>query len=322
MGNSLSGFRIGIDFGGTKIEVAAVAPDGGIGPRRRVPTPDRYGGALAAVSDLIAWAEEHIGACASVGVGVPGRLDPVTGAVRNANCLNGHPGQRDLSAALRREVRVANDAVCFALSEAATDGAAGPGGGRVVFGAALGTGCGSGLVVDGAPLAGRNGISGEWGHNPFPWAAGEAIPGRRCWCGGLDCLETVISGRGLALDCDGPEGARDAASIAERATSGDAQARAALDRHAERLARALACVVNLLDPEVIVLGGGLSKMGHLYDRLPALMQPRVFGGHGAPVLRPVHGDSSGVRGAAWLWPAAGEREHHLSSAAIAARPAA
>lgn len=175
-------------------------------------------------------------------------------------------------------------------------------------------------MVDGAPLLGRNGIAGEWGHSPFPWAVGETIPERRCWCGQLDCSETVISGRGLAVDCDGP-GARDAASVTERAASGDAHAQAALDRHVQRLARALACVVNLLDPDAIVLGGGLSKMEHLYERLPALIPPRVFGARPTSVLRPVHGDSSGVRGAAWLWPPPEQRHHAVSAHAVSA-PAA
>lgn len=297
-------FRIGVDFGGTKIEVAAVAPDGHMWLRLRVPTPADYGNAVAAVRDLVAGAEEEVGARATVGVGVPGRLDPANGVVRNANCLDGHPFGRDLGAALGREVRIANDAVCFALSEAVADGAA-AGCGQVVFGAILGTGCGGGIVIDGSPLLGHGGIAGEWGHNPFPWEAGEAIPGRRCWCGQWDCLETVISGRGLAMDCDGP-GARDAAAVAARAAAGDKAAQAALDRHAVRLARALAGIVNVLDPDAIVLGGGLSKMEHLYERLPDLMPARVFGARRTPLLRPLHGDSSGVRGAAWLWPAPGQ----------------
>ena len=300
MGAAMHGFRIGIDFGGTKIEVAALGPDGTMLLRRRVPTPGCYNGAIGAVRGLVEAAEADLGARCTVGIGIPGRIDPATALVRNANSLNGHPVEPDLAAALGREVRVANDAACFTLSEAVADGA-GAGRGRVVFGAILGTGCGGGLVVDGAPLPGCNGIAGEWGHNPFPWASGEAIPGRRCWCGQLDCLETVVSGRGLAADCDGP-GARDAASIAGRAAAGDARAAAALDRHAHRLARALAGVVNLLDPDAIVLGGGLSKMDHLYSGLPDLVPPLVFGGRRTPILRPVHGDSSGVRGAAWLWP--------------------
>lgn len=291
----MAGFRIGIDFGGTKIELAALALDGSIVLRRRVPTPGCYESAIAAMRDLVAHAEGMIGARAPVGVGIPGRVDPATELAHCANCLNGHAVERDLSCAVGRRVRVANDAVCFALSEAAADGAAR--GGHMVFGAILGTGCGGGLVVDGSPVLGRNGIAGEWGHSPFPWMAGEAIPGRHCWCGQLDCLETVISGRGLAAECDGPA-ACDAASVAERAHAGDAKAGAAVERHAGRLARALACVVNLLDPDAIVLGGGLSKMEHLYERLPALMPPRVFGRRHTPVLRPAHGDSSGVRGAA------------------------
>lgn len=315
-------FQIGIDFGGTKIEVAAVAPDGRPWLRLRVPTPAAYQDAIIAMRDLVAGIEEEAGARATVGIGIPGRLDPTSGVVRSANCLNGHPLGRDLWAALGREVRIANDAVCFALSEAMADGA-GAGRGRVIFGAILGTGCAGGLVIDGSPLLGCNGIAGEWGHNPFPWEAGETIPGRQCWCGQQDCLETVIAGRGLAMDCDGPD-ARDAASVAARAASGDVAAQAALDRHVVRLARALAGVVNLLDPDAIVLGGGMSKMEQLYDDLPALMASRVFGACRTPILRPVHGDSSGVRGAAWLWhaepghPASAPVENSASVAEISA----
>jgi fructokinase len=290
--------RIGIDFGGTKIEIAVVARDGRIQQRKRVPTPAAYEDAIAAIRGLVEEVETGRAGSASVGLGIPGRIDPVTGVVHNANCLNGHALERDLGKALGRPVRVANDAICFALSEAARDE---PRPGRLVFGAILGTGCGGGLVLDDVPLVGRNGMAGEWGHTPFPWAQGERIPARRCWCGQLDCVETVVSGGALAIDCDGP-GARDAASVAERAASGDVNAQAALDRHTHRLARALSWVVDLLDPDAIVLGGGLSKMQHLYKRLPTLLPGLVFNGVSTPVLPPVYGDSSGVRGAAWLWP--------------------
>jgi fructokinase len=210
--------RIGIDFGGVKIEVTALAPDDSAMLRCRVPTPTDYDEAVRAVRDLVAAAETSIETRASIGIGRPGRLDPVTGCVHNANCLDGRPVRQDLRAALGREVRIANDAICFAQSEA-TDGAAG-GRGPVVFGATLGAGCGGGLVVSGVPMPGHNGIAGEWGHNPFPWPADEPAPGRRCWCGQLDCIETVVSGRALAIDCDGPC-AEDAASVAARAGSGD-----------------------------------------------------------------------------------------------------
>jgi len=295
----MTNFRIGIDFGGSKIEIAAVPPKGRPWLRRRVPTPASYPAAIAAIMNLVRNVETRIGAKPSVGVCVPGRTDQATGLVRSRNCLDGRPLRRDLCNALEREVRVANDGNCFALSEA-VDGAGR--GARVVFGAVLGTGCSAGVVVDGRLLIGRNGLAGEWAHIPFPFDPPHEPPARRCWCGRLGCLETVISGTALAVDCDGP-GARGAAAVAERAAAGDRPAQAALDRHVRSLARALAGVINLLDPDVIVLGGGMSNMDHLYARLPALIAQHVFGNVCAtPVRRPVHGDSSGVRGAAWLWP--------------------
>jgi fructokinase len=248
--------------------------------------------------------EQRLGGVGSVGVGIPGVISPVTGLVKGANsiALNGNPLDRDLSAALAREVRVANDANCFALSEA-SDGAAA--GAKIVFGVIVGTGCGGGVVVGGNVIAGRNRIAGEWGHTPLPFPRADEYPGHHCWCGQWNCLETWISGPSLARDCDGPD-ARDASGIPRRAASGDAAAAAALERHVDRMARGLAVVANILDPDVIVLGGGLSNMDHLYVQLPERMKAYVFSDFiDTPVIKNRHGDSSGVRGAAWLWPAPG-----------------
>lgn len=295
------GFRIGVDLGGTKVEIAALDPAGQVALRRRADTPAEYDGIIEVIKGLVQVAERELGAPGTVGVGIPGTISPATGLVKNANsqALIGHPLDRDLAAALGREVRVANDANCFALSEAADGAGAGAG---VVFGVILGTGCGGGVVVDGRVVEGRNRIAGEWGHLPLPWARPEEMPLPRCWCGRVGCLETMLAGPGLARDCDGP-GARDASGLPARAAAGDANARAALDRHADRLARGLAMVVNLLDPDIIVLGGGLSNMTHLYEQVPERMAAYVFSDVAAtPVVRNRHGDSSGVRGAAWLWP--------------------
>jgi len=296
--------RIGIDLGGTKIEIIVLGPGGEEKLRRRIPTPVGYDGAIRAITELVRSAEAELGTTASVGIGIPGVISPATGLVKNANSnvLNGHPFDADMQAALGRAVRVENDANCFALSEA-TDGAAA--GMRTVFGVIIGTGCGGGIVVDRRVVAGRHRIAGEWGHNPLPWPTLEELPGPHCWCGQWGCLETMVSGPGLARDCDGP-GARDASRIPARAAAGEQRAQAALDRHASRLARGLAQVVNLLDPDAIVLGGGLSKMAHLYEQVPVLMRRGVFSDVvSTPVLPPLHGDSSGVRGAAWLWPPLG-----------------
>ena len=251
---------------------------------------------------MIGEIEQKMGGRGSVGIGIPGVISPVTGLVKNANtiALNGHPFDRDLAALLGREVRVDNDANCFALSEAA-DGAGT--GAPVVFGVILGTGCGGGIVVDGKVIRGRNHITGEWGHTPLPWPAEDELPGILCWCGHRNCLETLVAGPALARDCDGPD-AHDATAIPARAAAGEQRAIAALARHADRLARGLAVIVNILDPDVIVLGGGLSNMAHLYDEVPRLMAPHVFSDFvHTPVVKNRHGDSSGVRGAAWLWPA-------------------
>ena len=290
--------RIGIDLGGTKIEAALLAPGGGIAWRRRVPTPPTYDGIVRAAAGLVRAAERESGATASVGVGIPGTLSPATGLVKNANTqvLIGHALDRDLGEALGRPVRVENDANCFALSEAADGAGAGHG---VVFGVILGTGCGGGIVSGGRVLPGRNRIAGEWGHTPLPWPRAEEYPQPGCWCGQVGCLELYLSGPGLACDA----GVADAATLPGLAAGGDASAQAALERHADRLARGLAVVMNVLDPDVIVLGGGLSNMAHLYQAVPERLARYVFSDVApTPVVPNLHGDSSGVRGAAWLWP--------------------
>ncbi len=294
--------RIGIDLGGTKIEIAMLDPHGGIALRRRIDTPRAYEGVIAAIAGLVRAAEAETGVQASVGVGIPGVISPATGLVKNANSqiLIGHALDQDLAAALARPVRVENDANCFALSEAADGAGAGQ---RCVFGVILGTGCGGGVIVDGRVLPGRNRVAGEWGHTPLPWPREDEWPQPPCWCGQAGCLELYLAGPGLARSCDAP----DAAAVVRRAEAGDGAAAGALDRHADRLARGLAVVVNVLDPDVIVLGGGVSNMAHLYERVPALLAHYVFSDAlTTPVLRNHHGDSSGVRGAAWLWPLGAE----------------
>jgi fructokinase len=299
-------FRIGIDLGGTKTEIAALAPDGTLVHRHRVPTPPGYEASIRGMAGMVQEIEQKMAQShglrrASVGFGIPGVISPVTGLVKNANtiALNGHPFDKDIAALLAREVRVENDANCFALSEASDGAGAGQG---VVFGVILGTGCGGGIVVDGKVIRGRNHVTGEWGHTPLPWPQPHELPGTMCWCGHRNCLETLISGPGLAMDCDGPD-ARDGHAVVERAKQGEAKAQAALDRHADRLARGLAVIVNILDPDVIVLGGGLSNLDHLYAQVPGLMTPHVFSDFvHTPIVKNMHGDSSGVRGAAWLWP--------------------
>jgi fructokinase len=289
-------WRIGVDLGGTKTEIAALAPDGTLRLRRRLPTPATYGGTVAQIAGMVEAAEAEIGEQASVGIGIPGSESPETGLIRGANStfLNGESLRADLAARLRRAVRLSNDANCLAMSEFHDLRGTG-------FAVILGTGVGGGLVVNGRLIEGRNRIAGEWGHNPLPWMTQAEFPGPRCWCGQQGCIETFLCGPALARDADGPE-ARDAAPLPARAAAGDAVARAALDRHADRLARALAAVINLLDPDVIVLGGGLSNMDHLYEVLPKLIRRHVFSDSFAtPVLKARHGDSSGVLGAARLW---------------------
>ena len=299
----MSTWRIGIDLGGTKIEIAALDGGGEIRARERIATPTGYGDALAAMAGLVRAMESRIGAQACVGIGIPGAISPATGVVKNANSnpLNGHALHTDMSRLLGRAVRVENDANCFALSEAVDGAGAGY---ATVFGVILGTGCGGGLVVSGNLLTGRQHLTGEWGHMPLPWMTAAEYPGKKCWCGARGCLELFVSGPGLAADWDG-EGARDASAIPARAAAGEASAIAALARHADRLGRGLAVLVTLLDPDVIVLGGGLSNMAHLYDQVPDIMRRHVFSDVcDTPILRAKHGDSSGVRGAAWLWPPA------------------
>lgn len=295
--------RIGIDLGGSKIEIAAFDDAGGELLRHRVATPQGdYYATVAAIAALVEAAERQLGAPASVGVGMPGAESRVDGLIKNANstCLIGRPLRRDLEAALGREVRLANDANCFALSEA-VDGAAA--GAEVVFGVILGTGCGAGVVVRGEVLTGANAIAGEWGHNPLPWPRDDERPGPACYCGKHGCLETWLSGSALARDFAGRDDAPLAVpEIVARAQAGDAACEAALRRYEDRLARGLAHVVNVLDPDVVVLGGGLSNIARLYDNVPRLWGRYVFSDAVATrLLPPLHGDSSGVRGAAWLW---------------------
>jgi fructokinase len=297
--------RIGVDLGGTKIELAAIDRDGAIVLRRRIASPGNdYGAIIRAIAQLVEAAEATLGRRGTVGIGMPGALSPATGLIKNANstCLIGRPFDRDLISALGRPVRFANDANCFALSEA-VDGAAA--GATVVFGTILGTGVGGGIVVEGRLIAGVNAIAGEWGHSPLPWPSDEERPGPLCYCGKHGCIETFLSGPGLALDHRGRTGQPlEAADIAAAASAGDPGAAATLVRYEDRLARALATVINLLDPEVIVLGGGLSGIARLYENVPQLWRPYVFSDEVATRLAPPrHGDSSGVRGAAWLWPA-------------------
>jgi fructokinase len=293
---------LGIDLGGTKIEIIALDGDGRELLRRRRPTPrDDYAGTLQAIRALIEESEAEIGARGTLGFGTPGAISPATGLLKNANSvwLNGQPFDRDLERVLERPIAMANDADCLALSEA-TDGAAA--GARSVFGVIIGTGVGGGIVVDGRPLSGPNAITGEWGHNPLPWPRPEELPGPACYCGLIGCIETWLSGPGLARDFDQAAAAtRDGHAVVRAAAAGDAGAEAALDRYEDRLARGLATVINLLDPEAIVLGGGLSRLERLYTAVPQRWQRYVFSDVvRTRLLAPVHGDSSGVRGAAWL----------------------
>ncbi len=297
MDTASSGIRIGIDIGGTKTEAIALDHLGRELARRRVATErGSYDGTIRTVTALVATLESELAVRGSVGIGIPGTISPASGLVKNANStwLIGRPLDRDLEAALDRPVRLANDADCFALSEA-SDGAGA--GFATVFGVILGTGVGGGIVVHGRLLAGPNAIAGEWGHNPLPWPADDERPGPLCYCGRRGCVETFLSGPALARDHGGGLDAE------EICASDRAEAVAAMGRYEDRLARALASVINVIDPHVIVLGGGLSKVGRLYQAIPALWGRWVFSDRVETVLRPPrHGDSSGVRGAAWLWP--------------------
>jgi fructokinase len=300
--------RIGIDLGGTKIE--GIALDGSREVARlRVETPrDDYQATIDAIASLVADLEQTIGTRGTVGVGIPGTLSPDSGLVKNANStwLLGQPLKADLEARLAREVRIANDANCFAVSEA-TDGAAA--GADVVVGVIVGTGTGAGITVRGRVLTGPNGIAGEWGHNPLPWASGDERPGPLCYCGQHGCVETFLSGPGLTRDHERRSGRHVAATeIAALAASGDAAANETMACYEHRMARALAAVINVVDPDVIVLGGGLSNIARLYENVPGLWGGFVFSA-GVPdrprtrLARAAHGDASGVRGAAWLWEA-------------------
>lgn len=311
--------RFGIDLGGTKIELCALAEagdaeadndkSGSIVLRQRVDTPQGdYPGTLDAIARLVADAEVQLGQSGSIGIGTPGAISPASGLLKNSNsvCLNGQPLWQDLEQRLGRPVRLANDADCFALSEA-SDGAAMPQPGQdrnTVFGVIIGTGVGAGVVVDGRPLSGPNAIAGEWGHNPLPWPQDEERPGPDCYCGLQGCIETFLSGPGMERDHRADTG-RDWASreIVVAAESGDPAAQACLERYAHRLARSLAHVINVLDPHVIVLGGGMSNLDYLYQRVPEIWGHYAFTDTVLTrLVRNRYGDSSGVRGAAWLWP--------------------
>jgi fructokinase len=296
--------RIGVDLGGTKIEALAIDGKGRELCRDRVPTPRfDYDATIRTLVGAVRKIENKTGQSGTVGVAIPGTVSFKTGLVKNANStwMNGRPFDRDLGLALGREVRVANDANCLAVSEA-TDGAAA--GKRVVFAAILGTGCGGGISIDGRVHSGMNGVAGEWGHNPLPWPRQNEYPGPQCYCGKRGCIETWISGTGLAADYQrAANAALDGREIVARSLAGEPSASAALDSYQDRLARSLAHVVNLLDPDVIVLGGGMSQVQCIYQNLPARIESYVFGRElDTQVLPAKHGDSSGIRGAAWLWP--------------------
>ncbi|MEM9278753.1 MAG: ROK family protein [Pseudomonadota bacterium] len=294
--------RIGIDWGGTKLEVIALDDDGRTLLRERVATPQGdYRRCVDAVCDLVRMAEERSGKSGTVGIGIPGTVSPATGLVKNANStwLNGKPLLEDMEQALGRNVRIHNDANCFAVSEA-VDGAGE--GMRVIAGIILGTGCGCGIVIDGDALAGGHGIAGEFGHTPLPYMKENEYPGNACWCGKRGCLETYISGTGFQRDYETITGAPTGLSAAEILDLEDANSRLAYANYADRLARGLSQLVNILDPDILVLGGGMSNVKTLYEDVPLLMRQYVFSDvFKTPIVPAKHGDSSGVRGAAWLW---------------------
>jgi len=304
--------RLGIDLGGTKIEIMALGAGGRVLLRERAPTPrTNYAETVIAIRNLVLSAEAKLGQSGSLGIAIPGTISPKTGLVKNANstALIGHPLDSDLSVALGRPIRVANDANCFALSEA-SDGAAA--GSRIVFGIIAGTGVGGGVCVDGRVLLGAHAIAGEWGHNPLPAPRGDEIPGPNCYCGRRGCIESWCSGPALAAQFTATTGRRLAAEeIARSAASGDAGASAAMEIFYDRFARSIATIVNILDPDTIVMGGGLSNIEALYRELPARVESFAFTPEGTTrIVKNLHGDSSGVRGAAWLW---GEDEPSASS---------
>lgn len=301
--------RIGVDFGGTKIEAAVVGDDGAFLARKREPNPGAYDAAIQTVARLIAAVEAETGAGGPVGVAAPGSVSPTRGVMRNANStwLNGRPFPQDLEQALGRPVRLANDANCLALSEAVDGAGAGKAG---VFAVIVGTGCGGGVAVNGSLLEGAHGVAGEWGHTSLPWPSADEAPGPACWCGQHGCLETWVSGTGLQRDhLQRTGGSIAAEEIVAAARAGDAEARRSLDLCIDRLGRAMAMVVNLIDPDVFVLGGGLSNVHEFYDALPAVVQRYAFTDAWSGVIAPARwGDSSGVRGAARLWPSPTDQE--------------
>ena len=296
--------RIGIDLGGTKIEIIALDEHGKTLARERLPTPsDNYKAILQAIVDLVTLVEQRLGCQGTVGVGMPGAISPATGLIKNSNtvCLIGQPLDRDLSVALTRPVKLTNDANCLTLSEA-VDGAAA--GASIVFGVILGTGTGGGIAINQPVLTGINGIAGEWGHNPLPWPQTEELPGPPCYCGKHGCIETFLSGPGMARDFKTVTGQNQKSpAIVALAEAGDSTAQACLSRYYDRLARGLASIINVLDPNVVVLAGGMSNIAQLYTEVPRLWGKYVFSDHVDTVLKQAkYGDSSGVRGAAWLWP--------------------
>ena len=300
----VQGVRIGIDWGGTKIEALAMDADGQELRRVRIPTPrNDYERSVRDTAELVASVEREVGPTGPVGIGIPGTIVPSTGLVKNANStwLNGKPFEKDLSVAMGREVRCVNDANCLAVSEAVDGAAAGY---AVVFAAILGTGCGAGIALHGRMHMGPNGVAGEWGHNPLPWQRADEYPGELCYCGQRGCIERWLCGPALEADYRRAAGSEmGGVEIVAAAETGEAQAVAALERYEDRLARALAHVVNLLDPDIIVLGGGLSRIERLYRNVPPKIANWAFGGSAVTrVVAAKHGDSSGVRGAARLWP--------------------
>ncbi len=295
--------RIGVDLGGTKTEIIAFSPQGDELIRHRVASPrGDYQATLNTIAALVEQVESELDLTGTVGIATPGALSNKTGRLKNSNSvwLNGQPLQRDLQIALKREVRIANDANCFALSEA-TDGTAA--GASVVFGVIVGTGTGGGVVVNGQLINGVNSIAGEWGHNSLPWVLPDELPGPPCYCGKSGCIETYLSGPGMASDYFAMTGSMlEAKDIVREAAAGNVNAEQTLQRYEHRMARALASIINVLDPEVIVLGGGMSNIHRLYETVPEVWQQYVFSDHVVTrLVAPKFGDSSGVRGAAWLW---------------------
>ena len=295
--------RIGIDLGGTKTEGIALADNGQELLRHRIDTPrDDYTQTIKAISDLVQYIEGQCNDTGSIGIGIPGAISRQTGLIKNANStwIIGKPLQDDLQTVLKRPVRIENDANCFVVSEA-TDGAAA--GCDVVFGVIIGTGTGGGITINGKPIVGQNAIAGEWGHNPLPWPIANELPGERCYCGKQGCIETWLSGPGFTRYYQSQGGqAKNPIEILKQANQGNALAQQCLSDYEDRMARALASIINVLDPDVIVLGGGMSNLKQLYNNVPQKWTAYVFSDHVSTQLRPpVHGDSSGVRGAAWLW---------------------